>query len=343
MNAQNLVFSHQRETVIALSRRFETIHIFTAESGEEELPKNVTVSLVRSKSKSWIYNFYWVYRTVLPYLLKNRQSVVFSHMTDAYAALISPITWILKMRHFLWYAHATNSPYLIWSSFFVTRIISSTSGSCNLMINRRKIRLINQGINENNFPFCKRTFEHLDKIIYYGRLDKSKNIHQLFQLVKELNCQGENLTLDIYGKPMNPKSNRYLKQLKNSQLAEELGPAIKMFEPIFRDNISLVTRDYDAFLNLYSGSLDKTLVEATLMGLPVVTWNIEYCTQFGTWSGLPAKFSIDFVISEFQFLKTLNSHELEYELIRRLDIATSYHSFVGWIERLEFLLAERTV
>jgi len=183
MSSKNLVFSHQREVVNALSQFFEAVEVFTTEVSSEPLPRNVTVTHIPWKANSPLRNLETILKLLYPVLTRNRTSVLFTHMTDVHAAVLAPLTWLLKMRHILWYAHAKNSRYLIWSSFFVSKIVSSTPGSCNLGINRRKVIYINQGIDSKNFPYFTRSPKRLRKILYYGRLDPSKNIH-MFQAMK---------------------------------------------------------------------------------------------------------------------------------------------------------------
>ena len=68
--------------------------------------------------------------------------------------------------------------------------------------------------------------------------------------------------------------------------------------------------------------------------MPVVTWNLEYCSQFGTWSNFPVSQTIDFVIKEFEALDSMKNSTLQEEIARRLDLAIKSHSFEGWIDRL---------
>jgi hypothetical protein len=70
------------------------------------------------------------------------------------------------------------------------------------------------------------------------------------------------------------------------------------------------------------------------MGMPVVTWNIEYCSQFGTWSNFPVSETIDFIIKEFEALDSVKNVALQEEIARRLNLAIKIHSFEGWIDRL---------
>jgi len=334
MSSKNLVFSHQREVVLALSQFFETVEVFTTEPSSEYTPKNVKVSLLPWRVRSPLRNLLTVLRVVYPFLIKNRDSVLFTHMTDAHAAILAPLAWLIRIRHILWYAHAANSKFLIWSSFFVSNIVSSTNGSCNLRLNKEKICYINQGISNKNFPFKIRSNERFRKVLYYGRLDPSKNIHLFPSLLLELNRSGDIYTLDIFGRPANLESEKYFLNVRSSNQVKIQESSINFRGSIERALVSKVTENYDIFLNLFSGSLDKTLVEATFMGMPVVTWNLEYCSQFGTWSNFPASATLDFIIKEFEALDSMKNGALQGEIARRLNLAIKSHSFEGWIDRL---------
>lgn len=340
MSSKSLVFAHQRETAIALSQYFESVTVFTPEVSYENLPTNMKVNLLKWHKNSPVQNSYTILKTLIPYLLSNRKAVVFTHMTDVHAALISPITWLFRIRHVLWYAHATNSPFLIWSSFFVSQILSSTSGSCNLKLNSRKVTFINQGINQKDFPFQISKLMERTKLFYYGRLDQSKNIHLFLELIKKLNYQKDVFTLDIFGKPANKQSEMYLLNLRLDPLVNNTNLSVNFHGPIQRKNIPSAVEEFDVFLNLFSGSLDKTLIEATFMGKPVVTWNQEYCRDFGTWSGAPVAKSLDFISKEILALQSVKSSDLRAELERRLNLGREMHSFDGWIYRLASGLRE---
>jgi glycosyltransferase involved in cell wall biosynthesis len=334
MSSKSLVFSHQREVVRELSHFFEMVEVFTTEVSSEPLPRNIKVSYIPWKANSPLRNVVTVLKLLYPALIRNRTSVLFTHMTDVHSAILAPLTWLLKMRHILWYAHAKNSKYLIWSSFFVSKIVSSTPGSCNLGINKKKVVYINQGIDSKNFSFYARSLKKLHKILYYGRLDPSKNIHLFPDLVFELNRSSNCYSIDVYGRPANLVSEKYYFDVASSPKAKSQKTSITFHDPITRALIPNIAKRYDIFLNLFSGSLDKTLIEATFMGMPVITWNREYCSMFGTWSNSSVTETLDFIIKEFEFINSLKKIELNKEINRRLDLAIKNHSFEGWINRL---------
>jgi glycosyltransferase involved in cell wall biosynthesis len=340
MSSKSLVFSHQREVVRELSQFFEAVEVFTTEVSSEPLPRNVKVSHIPWKANSPLRNVVTVLKLLYPALIRNHTSVLFTHMTDVHSAILAPLTWLLKMRHILWYAHAKNSKYLIWSSFFVSKIVSSTPGSCNLGINKKKVVYINQGIDSKKFPYFARSLEKLHKILYYGRLDPSKNIHLFPDLVFQLNRSLDCYSIDVYGRPANLVSEKYYFDVASSPKAKSQKASIAFHDPIARALIPNIARRYDIFLNLFSGSLDKTLIETTLMGMPVITWNREYCSMFGTWSNSSVTETLDFIIKEFEFINSFKKIELNKEINRRLELAIRNHSFEGWIDRLVGVLKE---
>ena len=338
MSSKSLVFSHQRDVVEALSKFFEVVEVFTTEVNSEPLPRNVKVSHIPWRANSPLSNVVTVFKLLYPALIRNRTSVLFTHMTDVHAAILAPLAWLLKMRHILWYAHAKNSKYLIWSSFFVSKIVSSTPGSCNLGINKRKVLYINQGIDLKNFPYFARSQKTLCAILYYGRLDPSKNIHMFSDLIFELNRSHNTYSIDIFGRPTNLESERYFLDVSLSHKVKSQESSIAFHDSIARALIPDIAKRYDIFLNLFSGSLDKTLIETTLMGLPVVTWNREYCAQFGTWSNSSVRETQDFIIKEFESIYSLEEIEFQNEVNRRWGLAAENHSFEGWVNRLVYVL-----
>lgn len=343
MRSDSTVFSHQRDTAIALLSVFTEIDVVTTEVSDDVLPKGLQTHLVVWKPSNRLRNSMALVKKVFPILIRDRSAIVFSHMTDVHAALISPITWALRMRHVLWYAHTTTSVFLLWSSFFVSEIATSTKGSCRLPINTRKIRSINQGVHSELFLRENCTSKDFKRFFYYGRLDESKNIHKLVDLGVSLRTSGSLEAFDIYGKALKPESVAYLEKLKSRVSESTLASIISFHGPIERAKIQNIVSNYDVFVNLFSGSLDKTLIEMTMMSIPVVTWNEEYCTQFGTWSGNPVRISLDFIQSEISFLQNSTLTIVQAEIARRLRIAMNQHEFVGWIKRLSSILQSKEI
>jgi hypothetical protein len=74
----------------------------------------------------------------------------------------------------------------------------------------------------------------------------------------------------------------------------------------------------------------------------VITWNREYCEQFGTWSGMPPMVDLKFIHNEITALKGSTSLIIDNEINRRLKIAIGQHNLDGWINRLVDVLKNHT-
>jgi len=171
-------------------------------------------------------------------------------------------------------------------------------------------------------------------------LDPSKNIHLFPRLINELKRYQNSYTLTLFGRPSNVTAEKYLLDLKSLQKFSSEESLITLNGPIERALIADIAKNYDIFVNLFSGSLDKTLIEATFMGMPVVTWNREYCSEFGTWSGLGVSENLEFIINEFKAIESLKGSELNRRINKRLQVARKSHSFEGWINQLVGVLKE---
>ena len=89
-------------------------------------------------------------------------------------------------------------------------------------------------------------------------------------------------------------------------------------------------------MHAYKGSLDKTLIEATLAGLPVVTLNLEYLHIFGSW--LPGNIDNVSLDTELNFLNEMDVVSRVSEVRRRQAIALSGHTLNSWAKKLSELL-----
>jgi glycosyltransferase involved in cell wall biosynthesis len=255
-------------------------------------------------------------------------------MTDGLSAILSPFTFLLRIQHCLWYAHAHNSLKLTFSSFFVDKIVSSTIGSCRLSINKKKVVYINQGVEESLFPFQEISDTNYSSFLYFGRLDPSKNIGALLEFITNIKLNSSEVSLDLYGQSSNEESAKYLSQMKIAHRELFECGSVVLFNPISRNEIYTLRSKYDLFINLYDGSLDKTLIEATMLGFPVMTWNLEYCRDFGTWSGTTPGKTLSFLLSEYWYVSNLDLQEIRRETKRRQLLAITLHSFSKWIDRL---------
>ena len=113
--------------------------------------------------------------------------------------------------------------------------------------------------------------------------NKSKNIELLIGSARELREHFPDVHLTLVGSPANAESHEWSNNLKieNKSQVHEGWLIFKESIPreMFRDEVS----HNGCFFHGYIGSLDKTLVESTMLRVPVVTINPEYIAIFGSW------------------------------------------------------------
>jgi len=326
MDVNDPIFSHQEQAVQALSPFFKKVLVFTNRVGTTSQQENVRIIDLRWKPSSPLRNIARLVVNVVPRL--RRSQVIFSHMTEVQSAVISPLTKFLGIDHHLWYAHKSLSPYLRWNQFWVTSILTSTSGSCP--ISGKRVFPIGQAIDTNQFPFLQKSDRSLICGIHIGRFDPSKKIEEIVDSIQLLRNEGYPVSVIQIGGPSSSQFQDYedkIKALYEQQISEKwflISPSIP------RAQINSVLANFDFFIHAFEGSLDKTLIEATLSGIPVISTNSEYSLDFGSWAGTTTLNLVD----EYLALVSLSDAELSRELVRRHEVAESKHSLGQWTNRL---------
>jgi len=335
MDAESQVFAHQVQVVEKLSEHFEQIQVFTSALGKIPALDGVQISNLGWVKGQDIRNTWRLYVKVAPYLIRNRNSILFSHMTEVQSALIAPLAKILRIPHFLWYAHASRSKYLSFASRTVTAVVSSTPGSCP--VKGPNVRIIGQGVNHIQFRFHERDYSKNNKLVHVGRIDPSKNIDTLIARTLKLRDTFPALTLTFIGEPTSANLGYF--ELLHEKYTEFIHDGTIVFKgKINRDELSAELSKYDAFLHDFDGSLDKTLVEAALVGLPVITSNKEFLSNFISFSQDPLNESLEMTLLDF--LNTPASRVKNTVLQNRV-LAAEKHSLEHWTLELVDLLKLR--
>ena len=140
--------------------------------------------------------------------------------------------------------------------------------------------------------------------------------------------------LTLVGSPANKDSKVWARDLISESDPEVQAGWLQFKPSIRREDFPKEVQGNGCFFHAYTGSLDKALVEATMLRVPVVTINPEYIEVFGTWAELN-QLSLE---SEYLAMRRMAQSEIEVELDRRLDIAKTQHSLKHWVKELTFLL-----
>lgn len=331
MDLEHPLLAHQHAAVEKLAENFAEITVISGGIGRTQLPQNVTVlnsNWVPSQRISSAIRFM---RLALPLICSRKFAVVFSHMVDVQAALISPLTKIARIRHIFWYAHAHPSRYLKFAHLFVDKVVTSTPGSCP--ITGPKVEAIGQAIDISAFkPLVVRSYDSFNRLIHIGRFDKSKNIDQLISAAAQLRKTNPKITLTIVGNPSNTASKLWADSVITD--SNHHSGWLTFLPSIKRDEFPKVVSSFDVFFHAYKGSLDKVLVESTLLKVPVVSINPEYHSEFGLW-GSHKDVTLE---SEYSALISRSPADIQGEIEARHNLAQARHSESHWISELTRIL-----
>jgi len=338
MDEKSQVFSHQIELVNQLSAKFDQITVLTARVGVCNTENNVKVisfDWVEGKRVSSLVRFLKVF---IKTVKSEKFTVLFSHMTSVQSAFISPITRIIRLRHYLWFAHTSNGIFLKVSRLLSNGIITSTPGSCPLK--GSKVHPIGQSINSQKFRKKNSNTQSIKNLVHIGRFDPSKNIKEIVYEVKKLRSDFPDLKLEVIGSPSSDRYKDYESNVKNEFNFEVQLGWLKFTPHIPRSSLPEILQTYDCFIHSFQGSLDKTIVEATFSGLPVITINNEYRKIFGSWDLIDRGVN-NSLKDEAQLLLNLDGDKRQSEVDRRYEVAVEQHELTGWIDRLVSILKSR--
>jgi glycosyltransferase involved in cell wall biosynthesis len=190
---------------------------------------------------------------------------------------------------------------------------------------------VGQSIDEHLGSGIDVNYEETPTRFYHiGRLDPSKNIELIIEVLDWYRRRIRGITLDLYGINSSWKSAWYAKDLRQKFTNGKYKEWIRFKGPITNKEIDKISQDYDVFIHGFGGSLDKALVEATVMKRFVITPNREYLQSFEL-DFDSMKNPKELMKEQLSKLQEMTSHELATEVSRRADIAISKHSLQNWL------------
>jgi glycosyltransferase involved in cell wall biosynthesis len=256
-------------------------------------------------------------------------------MTSVQSALVSPITKMLRIKHYIWYTHTSDNLALRVAHKLTNGVLTATAGSCP--ITGSKIHVVGHSIDISMFKKKIKVDFPISRFIHVGRFDASKNIELIINALKGFRDHRQDISFVNIGSPSGKNHDSYYKKIiKNSNAGvDKIWLDFKMAIP--RYLLSEVMQKQDAFIHAFEGSLDKAVLEATFMGLPVVTINPEYLKIFGSWN-LEDKSKNHGLSEELKHLFSLSEVELQKEVDRRYELAKQDYELVGWGVRVSKIL-----
>ena len=334
MDVSHPALAHQSEIALALASNFSKVFILTGEVNRISVPANTQILTYKPKIDFLPFLVIKFFLVFLYLVSTKRIDVVFSHMSSRHSAVMGLVLKIWRKKHILWYAHVSKPFTLILSYVFVDKLVTSTKGSCP--IKGSKVSYIGQSIEEKDFQMKESSSSQLMNFVHVGRFDPSKNIDLIISSFVELNKVYSDISLTIIGDPSNTNSDKYKESLERKYVGL-LNQRLITFKPsVSRAEMGEVLAKYDVFLHSFRGSLDKTLLEATLVGLPVVTVNSEYVIEFGNWCS--DSITRDNLLAQLICLMKMPADKRNKEISRRRNIVLENHILSEWVSKLTNIL-----
>jgi len=341
----SMVFSHQYRLICKLSEEFKHVFVLANEvDPTAEKPKNVTTLDLKWKPKKKLRNAFYLYQAFFSVYSKCPNFILFSFMTETHSMALGPLTKLMNIRHVLWYAHVSSPLRFRIAKQFVNRIVTSTLESIppNLKNSNNQVVAIGQMVDDKTFHFNKlRDYGRKYRWIHVGRIDPSKKIEYLIFLFKRHLEKYPSSTFHIIGK--STIGNRDYEGALKSSFSSEIASGQLIFKgKQTQVQIKDILDESDLFIHAFLGSLDKSLIEATMSGITVITQNKAYLKHFGSLKNSPLieDNAMDFLQSEIDFWYETNANQLELTAVRRSEVARSSHSMNQWIENLVRELTE---
>lgn len=331
MDPAHPALAHQVEVVEALALKFSAVTVLTGKSDWVPTAPNIRVFTSNWIPGQNIKNIYKFFRIFLQLIRAYKFVAVFSHMTTVQSCLVGPILKFRGINHFLWYAHAQNSTILRIAHFWVTKLITSTPGSCPIA--GKKVMYLGQSINQETFKSTRNATLPFKRFVHLGRTDPSKNLRYIIETIFHFREFDRELRLEFVGNPSGVSQSAEFEKLKESW-ADSIAQGWLVFSPaIPRELIPNLLQQHDVFIHAFKGSLDKTLIEATMTRVPVITVNQEYINEFGSWGKTPITLE-----NELASLFSYDQAEVDMKLNERVLKAINNHSKKMWIDNLTNLI-----
>jgi len=337
MDIDHPTLGHARRIADELESRVDEINIVTfgitapSLDGKREFVHKVNGSLRILR----LINFIAIFcKILLDQRVRGTKPVVFLHMTDFIALPAAIICKIFRLKIFLWYAHKSPTRWIWHGRRLLNGVFTSTPGSVPKQL--LPAECLGQSIDTKAFFFSKKSFKS-NRMVHVGRLDPIKRIDLLLRAFITLRNKGcVDISLDLFGSTSD-SSGPYRGFLQSIILENRLESHVRCLGALPHSQVASTLSNYDLFIHAYMGSLDKAILEATSMGIPVITTNEEYIKTFGKWSiALETKddSELRFIVDEFDSLVKLSETALESELLRRAEIVAQHHGINAWSSKL---------
>ena len=327
--------------IVGLASRFDKITVGCLEKGEFDLPDDIrVVSFGKERGISKIGQLFNFYKLIIGE--SRNYDAVLVHMNPIWVVLGGWWWRISGKKISLWYAHGTVSSTLQLAEKFAHIIFTSTKEGCR--IKSSKIKIVGQGIDVEKFkiqfsPQAQVEGNSKLKIVSVGRISPSKDYGTLIDAINIL-CD-ENMVIEIIGGPGIPEDAVYREKLKQKIKTNGLGNKFIFRGAVSNSQIVSFLQSADLFINMgQTGSLDKAVLEAMAVGLPVVTCNEAYEDVLGELKTrlMYSKKDAAGLSERILYILNMDAEEKSHLSARLRQIVVENHNLNGLLEKISQIL-----
>ncbi|MBX2866352.1 glycosyltransferase family 4 protein [Candidatus Kaiserbacteria bacterium] len=308
------------------AKNVEQVTVICLKEGSHNLPENVKVlSLGKERGVSrlgYIYNFY-------TYITRERGNydVVFVHMNQIYV-LLGGLLWRLwGKRASLWYAHGHVPFSLRVATLFAHAIVTSTESG--FRIRTKKKHVVGQGIDIKKFAPSEKKDDHPYTIISVGRMSPVKDYETLIQAVASL----PDVRVLLVGGADTKEQEEYVKRLEKLVAEQGLSDRVSFVGSVPNHEVPRLLSESDLMVNTsHTGSLDKTMLEAMAMEVPVFTCNEAMREVLGEYQDM-FLFPKKDVASLAEKIRSYKDGDEDYGAQMR-SIVAEHHTVEGLIKKI---------
>ncbi len=257
------------------ARQATHVEVICLYRGAYVLPHNVAVhSLGKEAGATRFEQLREFFRLIT--VLRDEYDAVFVHMNPIYVVLGGILWRAWGKRIGLWYTHGTISVMLRIAERLAHVIFTASPESFRLR--SPKIIVTGHGIDADMLMrgTSVRIAEagHPLRMITVGRIAPSKRLDVIIEALALLKHRGYQARLSIIGAPTDDHESAYATALRTRVTELGLGDDVTFLGPINHDDIGARFERADLFVSMSdTGSLDKSVLEAFVLGLPVMTGN----------------------------------------------------------------------
>ncbi len=279
MDMRDPVLGFFHRWVEEFSRQWESVIVICLYEGEHHLPSNVRVfSLGKEGGASrikYLKRFY-------TYIWRERKNydAVYVHMNQIYVLLGGLLWRMLGKKVSWWYAHGAVSA-LMRIAEKLTEVVF-TSSLDGFRVPSKKIYVVGQGIDTELFSPVKREKKEMFRVVSVGRISLVKHIDVLINALSIILETNPNVEFYLYGLAQTEDERHCQEELKDLAKRKGVADKVHFAGAVLYTDLPHILAEADVFVQAsQTGSMDKAVLEALAMDIPVVSTNPAFSSVPG--------------------------------------------------------------